>query len=274
VTDPFSTLTPPVTGGLGEVGPIATESTIGPGACTIDALAGLGDVEVFGSFSFETARVGSSCYGDGEQAFVTATRRDDGALVAIGGTLPFTNEYLGDADNAALIAAVLAPVPGREVVLLQDAPTAGTAGGVDSPFDLVDRSVVLALVQLGIAFVLYALWRARRLGRPLREPQPVAIEGSELVAAVGDLLHRTGDPQRAARLLRDDTRRELGERLGLPREAPIETLAATASTRTGVDADRVTLVLSTMVVTTDDELLALGREIESLRQEILHEPAL
>jgi hypothetical protein len=117
----------------------------------------------------------------------------------------------------------------------------------------------------------YALWRGRRLGRPLTEPQPVDIAGSELVAAVGDLLQRTREPQRAARLLRDDTRRRLCRALGLPTDSTIETLADAVAGRTAVSADRVARTLSTQPVTSDDDLVSLAREIESLRQEIIHD---
>ena len=79
----------------------------------------------------------------------------------------------------------------------------------------------LALAQLVGAFVLFVWWRSRRLGPPVSERLPVEIAGSELVAAVGDLLRRRGNPQRAAATVRADTRRVLAERLGLgPDPAP------------------------------------------------------
>ena len=68
-------------------------------------------------------------------------------------------------------------------------------GGERTLVDLVSAGVTRALAQLALAFAVYALWRARRLGRPVAEPQPVAVAGSELVAAVGNLLDRTRSPQ-------------------------------------------------------------------------------
>ena len=87
-------------------------------------------------------------------------------------------------------------------------------------------------MQLGIAFLLYAAWRARRLGRPVTEPRPPALAGSELVAAVGTLLDRSGNPGHAADLLRADLRRFLGEHLGVPPDTDAEVLARIAAERT------------------------------------------
>ena len=85
--------------------------------------------------------------------------------------------------------------------------------------------VRLALWQLVVAFVLLALWRARRLGRPVAEPQPVQLPGAELVVAVGNLLQRAKGRGQAAGLLTDDLRRSLAERLGLPPSAPADQVA-------------------------------------------------
>src|SRR6266581_6954843 len=72
--------------------------------------------------------------------------------------------------------------------------------------------VRLAMWQLVVAFAVLVLWRARRLGRPVAEAQPVQIPGSELVVAVGNLLQRARGRGQAAGLLTDDLRRTLAER--------------------------------------------------------------
>ena len=64
----------------------------------------------------------------------------------------------------------------------------------------------------------FALWKGRRLGRPVAETQPVQIAGSELVVAVGNLMQKAGRPEAAASQLRDDLRRDLTSRLGLAAE--------------------------------------------------------
>ena len=125
----------------------------------------------------------------------------------------------------------------------------------------------LALVQLGVAFVSSPLWRARRLGRPVLEPQPVDLPGSELVIAVGHLMQRAGSSSRAVDAIRGDLRRDLGERLGLPPGLDAEQLAVVAAQRTGADADALLSAL-TRPVHSDADLLVVARLIESVRTEV------
>ena len=163
-----------------------------------------------------------------------------GWVVATGGAGAFVNARLASEDNAALAANVLVPQSGTRVAVLERA-TVGAAEGDRSLADLVPDSVREALAQLLIAFVVFALWKGRRLGRPVAEMQPVEIAGSELVVAVGNLMQKAGRPEAAASQLRDDLRRDLTTRLGLPLNAtqtssptsrrPAAAWTATASAR-------------------------------------------
>jgi hypothetical protein len=139
-------------------------------------------------------------------------------------------------------------------------------GGSRSLGDLVAPGVKGAAVQLGVAFLLYALWRARRLGRPVPEPQPVPLAASELVVAVGNLLQQAGRRDEAGALLRADLRRRLAERLGLPLDAPVEVVAATAAARTGVPVERLREALIPVPLARDDELVALSAEVAAVEE--------
>jgi hypothetical protein len=136
--------------------------------------------------------------------------------------------------------------------------------------DLVPGRVRGALAQLVVAFVLYALWRGRRLGRPVPEPQPVQLEGSELVVAVGHLLQRSGDPDRAATVLRRDLHRRLTDRIGLPRGAPAEDVARAAAAVTPVAEGRLLAALAGPRVATEAALVEAARDIEAIRREAFH----
>jgi hypothetical protein len=267
ITDPFSPLTPEVAGPMEALGPFSTDASVDPDVCDVGPLADAGTIEVAAVLQYDTRGADGSCYGDREAAYVVERSEGEGRIVALAGTTPLTNDYLDQEDNAVLAANLMAPEPGTAVTFLADAPAVPTAS---SPFDLLDPGVGQAVAQLGVAFVLFAAWKARRLGRPLREPQPVDVAGSELVAAVGDLLQRTGQPARAAMLLREDLRLALCERLGLPVESPADVVATAVQARTGVARGRVDQVLAATLPTNDDELLDLARQIDSLRQEVLH----
>ena len=269
IVDPASESTPPYGQSFTDGGSLAQQ--VGPTACDIDAFAGIDidDVEPSGSgVLYDVPGGARSCIGGRNQAYVVAQSRGQGALVSVGGSGVFVNEGLGTGDNAAVVGALLAPSPGARVEVLRPGPTAG-GGGQRGLLDLIAPNVWAFLAQLALAFLLLAFWRSRRLGAPVAEPQPVAVAGSELVAAVGSLLDRSGSPEHAADLLRADLRRFLADRLGVPPGADADVLAAVAAERVGIDRARVERALRTDAVENDAQLVALARDVDAVRQEVL-----
>jgi hypothetical protein len=185
-------------------------------------------------------------------------------VVRLGGASVLVNQELGEADNAILLASLLVPAEGTAVQLLQPPLPGGGAAGLG---DLIAPRVRLALWQLVVAFVLLALWRARRLGRPVAEPQPVQLPGAELVVAVGNLLQRAKGRGQAAGLLTDDLRRSLAGRLGLPPSAPADQVADAAA-RPGMPRERVLRTLTQTTPRDEAELVALSQAIDTVRREV------
>jgi hypothetical protein len=101
---------------------------------------------------------------------------------------------------------------------------------------------------------------------------PVAISGSELTEAVGNLLARTGQPDRAAQVLRRELRRDLTRSIGLAADAPIDAVAEAAArtSRGTVRPDEIATALSDIPVVSDDALVALSALIDRIREETLH----
>jgi hypothetical protein len=89
------------------------------------------------------------------------------------------------------------------------------------------------------------------------------------VAAVGSLLDRTSSPQHAADLLRADLRRFLGDRLGIPAEAPPAAVVTVARERIGTDGARLAWALGPGPVEDDTQLVALAHTIDRIREEVL-----
>jgi hypothetical protein len=271
VADPLSPLTPPLSGG-----PDLFAERVSPGTCDIGALEGLDDVEAAALYAYEV-EAGTddvrSCFGDGSTAYVVSAPLDAGVLTGLAGAGPFTNELLDEGDNAPLAAALLVPEPGTSVRVLtttsSDAPE-GPGAGDDSVHDLVGDGAVRGVAQLAAAFLLYAAWRAIRLGKPVREPQPVQVEGSELVAAVGRLLQQNHSPQAAADLLRRDLRRTLEDRLGVPPDLAPEVAVDLVVDRTGLDPRTVAPAVEPTVVADDADLLEVAHAIDVIRAEVLH----
>jgi hypothetical protein len=243
------------------------------GECDIAALDAATTVRADGTFDFnvdsalfDVPEAAESCFGDGDAALVVASDEGEGTVVSVGDPELFTNVNLAEEDNAVLAAGLLAPRPGLRVVVLE----APFQERDTTFFDLVPVNVRRALAQLGVAFVLYALWRARRLGRPVVEGQPVEVAGSELVAAVGGLLERKAAAERSAAVLRADLRRDLGVHFGIPPHAPPDLAARIVADRTGADPNRLLAALAGAPVGDDAELTELARLIESVRREVIH----
>jgi hypothetical protein len=192
--------------------------------------------------------------------------RDRGRIVAIGGPEVFTNAVLDEGDNSVLAIRLLVATEGGSVAILDpNAPGSGTT----TLGDLIADRVFQAILQVGIAFMIYALWRSRRVGRPVVEPQPVAIAGSQFVRAVGGLQQRSRATDRAAATLRMDTRRVLSDRFGVPLNMDSATLAALAATRTGLDRNQVAAALSDTPVLDEASLVILGQQLDTIRHRVL-----
>ncbi len=269
VVDPDSLFTPAVTQSFSSL-----DDVVPPGAtaarCDVDPLADLdlGDLEPRnGGVLYDVPAGADACVADvGGDAYIVATDEGAGTVVVLGGSGLVVNAGLAEGENAAVVGALVAPTEGTDVLVLEPGAVAGT--GDRSLGDLVSPGVKRGLVQLGVAFAVYVLWRARRLGRPVDEPQPVAVAGSELVAAVGTMLDRSRSPQHAADLLRADLRRWLGDRMGLPPGTTAEILASVTSEHTGIDHERLVWALGSTPVADDDLLVALADTIDLVREEV------
>jgi Domain of unknown function (DUF4350) len=235
--------------------------------CAVAALGDVGRVAAPGGIVFAIPEGGTrACFPRNDGAWLLIQPLGDGTVVRLGGASVLVNQELGEADNAVLLASLLVPTTGTNVQVLQPPlPGGGTAG----LGDLIAPRVRLALWQLVVAFVLLALWRARRLGRPVTEPQPVQLPGAELVVAVGNLLQRAKGRGQAAGLLTDDLRRSLAERLGLPASAPADLVADTVAARTGIPRERVLRTLTQHTPRDEAELVALSQAIDTVRREVI-----
>jgi hypothetical protein len=248
----------------------STEANVETGSCTIGALAHLRGLWVPSGLVFANPDHAPSCFGDGSGAFVVAAPRGDGWVVRLGDNEPFTNRFVRYADNAALATALLAPEDGAHVsILLGNGRSLAANEPVvtedRSLFDLVRPGVWMALAQLAIAFIVFAVARAIRPGRPVREPEQVPVAGSEFVVATGRLMHRARHAERAGALLRQNAQRTLCDELHLPAATTVEALDAAVAERTLVPPGRVTEVL-TREVYEPAGLLHLSNDLHSLHE--------
>lgn len=245
----------------------------------VDVEAGDCDIEPFEAQDLETLAVWGgpieydvtpgdrSCFGNGDRAYVVQTPLGDGNVVAFGGSGTVVNHTLGDADNAPAIAALLAPSEGGRVAVI-DIGLAPLNRGDETLSEVIPTWASRVLLQLGVALLVYVAWRARRLGQPVAEPQPVKVAASELVAAMGGMLERAGSPQHAADVLRAELRRDLVSRLGLPPNVTPATLVQLVAPRTQLDEAQLAAALGPGPVSDDKDLLTVVTLIDIVRKEV------
>lgn len=263
VTDPRSRFTPDVAGSAG-IGPLHTSL---PRDCDLPALAEVARVSAGSGVVYDNpGRPAVACFPRGQGHWLVASPQAAGSVVALGGPEALTNAALGKGDNGVLAAALLAADEEASVVIVP--PGVPGQGEATLP-DLVDDAVWYALVQLLIAFAVVVAWRSRRLGKPVSEPQPVQLAGSELVTAVGNLLQQTRARGQTARLLRADVRRDLLERLGLPADCPPERLVDALVGRTGRTPAQLAPLVSGSEPADEAGVVELADELEAIRQAAL-----
>jgi hypothetical protein len=162
-------------------------------------LADVGTADLGGTtFTTGTGTGGTDrCY-DGTLVRTTAGGR---AVTVLGTGTPLHNRHLDEVGNAALSLRLL----GRTGRLVWYVPsyTDPALDGERRPLsELVPAGWKFAAVQLGIAAVLLALWRSRRLGPVVAEPLPVVVRGAETIEGMARLYRRAGARDRAADALR------------------------------------------------------------------------
>ena len=282
VADPASPFVPAFNDAeIGSFGPL----TIEPGTCRVPALSAVGSLEVDGRVGYPVATGDRSCFGGDGSAFVVVSDVGAGTVVAVGGAGVWINSAIGRADNSVLAVALLAPEPGVEVAVLRSrlasttvpsdgdpVPSDGrrddVGGGSTGLLDLMPDYLKWVVVQLAVAWLVYAAARARRLGRPIVERQPVRIPGSEIVRATGRLFRRTS-PSETAALLTESLRSEMASVLGLPRDSPARTVAEVAAARCALGADEIESVLIAPAVVDDAGLMELSTRIDRVREEVV-----
>ncbi len=281
VADPDSTLHggAGVDGGAREIfapdlprarGTAEQESNLARGRCTVGALQDLRGLYVPDGVLFPVGPDEGQCFVEDGTSFVIVRTLGAGTVLGLGDNEILTNRNLRRADNAGLATALLAGGDDPRVSVLlgsdvnQSAADVGT--GEDTLLDLVPAWVWMGLALAGLAFVVFAVSRAVRVGRVPEEPLVSPIAGSELVEAQGGLMQRAGHATRAGWLLQVQLHRDLCQEFHVDPAAPLADLDRVVSGRTGTPPGTVETLLREPVGS-DGALLTLSRRIDHLRRD-------
>ncbi|GAB3962343.1 DUF4350 domain-containing protein [Actinoallomurus acanthiterrae] len=185
--------------------------------CTLPAAAYAGSADFLGATTYTAPDQATKCYPSDQGAGLVQLPVNGATVTVLGAARPLTNEHLAENGNAAL-AMNLIESRSNAVWLIPDLPAPGS-GGQKSFTELVPFGVKLAVLQIVIAVVLVALWRARRLGPIVVEPLPVVVRSAEAVEGRARLYRSRRAADRAAEALRTGALERLTGLLGMPRSA-------------------------------------------------------
>jgi hypothetical protein len=221
-----------------------------------------------------TGRGGAAlCYPTGGAPSLVRYTAAGRVITVLGSGNALTNGSLAQVGNAALALNLfgtrsrivwLVPGPG-----LLSSPSGGAPeNGQRSLLSLIPLPAYLVTLQLGIAVVLTALWRARRLGPLVPEPLPVVVRASETVEGHAGLYRSRHARGRAAAALRTAMLARTLPALGLaPQAQPVEVVAA-FSARSGSAPARIEAMLFGPVPGDDAALVALADDLDTLEKEV------
>jgi hypothetical protein len=246
-------------------------------------LAGAADL---GGAVLETAAPGArACYPADGGYFMVALTSGGRTVDVLGSGAPLTNQYLADQGNAALALNLLRG--GRQVIWVVPGPGAAAQGqpgtAAQRPLTaLVPWPAYLVLIQLGVAVLLAAAWRARRLGPLVAERLPVVVRASETVEGHGRLYQARRARDRAAAELRQAARARISRLAGLagapagtgPPAGPGAPAAgrdvspAAIAARTGDPVAEVAALLYGPAPRTDAGLVSLAAELDTLERKV------
>ena len=237
-------------------------------ACDFPPAGRAGEADLGGSTYDPDGVEAVGCYGVRGDASLLVLPEE--RVLVLGTGAPLTNDRLDDRGNAALALGMLG---GAEQVLWL-VPDTGrdVPSGEQRPLsELMPSWLLLGLLQLAVAVVLLALWRARRLGRVVEEPLPVVVRAAEAVEGRGRLYRAAGARGPAAEALRSGVRERAAARLGLPPNDR-SALVSGAAARAGRDPAEVDGLLYGAPPSDDAALVHLAGALRTLERELSRPP--
>jgi hypothetical protein len=188
-------------------------------------------------------------------------------ITVVGDAGFMTNQRLGEDGDAALAVNLAGAKPLLIWLVPPDAPQVTPGSGQATLGELIPAGVPWAALQLGVALLVVAFWRGRRLGPVVVEPLPVVVRAAETVEGRGRLYRARRARDRAAATLRASCVARLAPRLGLPGDATPYEIVAAAALRTGQDAVWVHSVLYGPTPPDDAQLVSLAGHLDTLERQ-------
>jgi uncharacterized protein DUF4350 len=244
----------------------APESSFGGAPnCDLREATRAGSVQLSPSDTYDSVAGGPAltrCYGG---ALVRYTA--DGRTITVVGTADFmTNSGLLQEGNAALAMNLAGDRP--RVIWYTPKRIEGESDGATSIMDLIPARVGWLVLQLCLAIVFVALWRARRMGPLVAENLPVVVRASETVEGRGRLYRSRRARDRAALALRAAALQRILPRLGLGSPSDPTAVVEAVALRVGYDPIAVEYAMFGPAPTDDAELVDLSRLLDDIERQV------
>ncbi|MFD3496247.1 DUF4350 domain-containing protein [Streptomyces sp. NPDC058690] len=257
-------------------GPVAARAP----QCSLPAARTAGDADT-GGFRYTADGLDTiACYPSGNLPTVLLVHeKSAGDTVLLGSPDLLYNNRLASHGNASLALQLLGSRPHLVWYLpsLADPSAARSDEGVDdgtgderSFVDLIPSGWLWGTLQLAVAAVLAAIWRARRLGPLVTERLPVAIRASESTEGRARLYRKANARDRAASSLRSATRARIAPLIGVsPRDAHSPSVLLPAvSTRLSTTEGGLDTLLFGPKPADDAALVRLADQLDTLEREV------
>ncbi|MFE5659909.1 DUF4350 domain-containing protein [Streptomyces sp. NPDC056517] len=212
---------------LDTLAPGVTSSTSTPvdnraPSCTLAEATRAGSADLGGErYLTAPGTTADSCYlSEGLPTLLRLPGQDTTDTVLLGSPDILYNKRLDQQGNASLALQLLGSRPHlvwylpslTDASATADSPDDGTTGDFLS---LIPSGWLWGTLQLAIAALLAAIWRARRLGPLVTERLPVALRASEATEGRARLYRKANARDRAASVLRTATRTRIAPLLGV-----------------------------------------------------------
>ncbi|MEU9134353.1 DUF4350 domain-containing protein [Streptomyces sp. NPDC048404] len=250
---------------------VSFDSTLSP-RCGLPAARRAGSAGTGGIRYSTTDPNADTCYpSDGLPTLLRVPARSgSGDTVVLGAPDILYNERLDEQGNASLALQLLGSRTHLVWYLPSLSDDSATDAGGRSFFDLLPPGWLWGTLQLFIAAVVAALWRARRMGPLVPERLPVAIRASETAEGRARLYRKASARDRASVALRSATRTRLAPLIGVPpaqAHAP-ETLLPALAAHVDGGSQALLPLLFGPPPRDDAALVSLADQLDALEREV------
>jgi len=255
---------------------IRLASSAGPFGVPVEPACALPGARLAGSayaggITYRGPSYAIGCYPVRGSPSVVTYRVGGRAVTILGSGLAFANGLLAQEGNAALALNLLNAR--SSIVWLTPEPTVAAAPPPITSHQPAGPSLIpdaawLVVLQLAVALLLAAIWRARRFGPLIYERLPVVVRASETVEGHARLYQSRRARDRAASALREHALSRILPALGLAADAPADAVADSLASRSRLGSQEIMEIFYGRAPASDADLVRLAHDLDAIERQV------